>query len=124
MRPQLVIPLTDPRRGHFPLGNEPRVVAAHESGHAVAGVVLGQKVALVRPRLTSYRAPPRTMREFYRAALVTLAGPCAEDRFCCYTRDQRAELRSRRCDPRSNRVLAVAAQNRRSIGRGLKACPR
>ena len=43
-------------------------------------------------RLTSYRAPPRTMREFYRATLVTPAGPGAEDRLCGYTRDQRAEL--------------------------------
>jgi len=32
------------------------------------------------------------MREFYRATLVTLAGPGAEDRLCGYTRDQRAEL--------------------------------
>ena len=30
--------------------------------------------------------------KFYRAALVTLSGPAAEDRFCLYTRDQRAEL--------------------------------
>src|SRR5262249_1418996 len=34
----------------------------------------------------------RTMREFCRAAVVTLAGPAAEDRFCLYTADQRAEM--------------------------------
>jgi hypothetical protein len=66
--------------------------AIHEYAHAVIARVLGQPVALVRPRFTTYRAPPRTAREFYRAALITLAGPAAEDRFCGYTRDQRAEL--------------------------------
>src|SRR5262249_21429578 len=74
----------DPRRSHFPLGNEPQVVAVHEAGHAVTGVVLGQPVELVRPRLTTYRVPLWTMRGRYRAAIVTLAGPAAEDRFCLY----------------------------------------
>ena len=64
----------------------------HEAAHAVTGVVLGQRVALVTLRLTTYRTQRRSVREFRRAALITLSGPAAEDRFCGYTRDQRAEL--------------------------------
>jgi hypothetical protein len=88
----LAVAACDRQSCRVPLGNAPPVVAVHEAGHAVVGVILGQKVARVTLRLTTYRAPPRTAREFYRAALVMLAGPCAEDRFCCYTRDQGAEL--------------------------------
>jgi len=82
----------DPRRGRVPLGNEPQVVAIHESAHAVIARVLGRPVLRVAPHLTTYGVQPRTARGFYRAALITLSGPAAEDRFCCYTRDQRAEL--------------------------------
>src|SRR5262245_45809152 len=64
--------------------------AIHESAHIAR--VLGRPVLRVGPRRTTYRALPRRECEFYRAALVTLSGPAAEDRFCGYTRDQRAEL--------------------------------
>ena len=62
--------------------------AIHESAHAV----IARLLLRVTPDRTIYRAPPRTAPECYRAALVTLSGPAAEDRFCCYTRDQRAAL--------------------------------
>ena len=69
-----------------------QVVATHEAGHAVVVRVLGQRVVLVRPRFTTYRVPLWTMRGRYRAAIVTLAGPAAEDQLCLYTPEQRAEL--------------------------------
>jgi hypothetical protein len=70
----------DLRRGQVPIGNQLPVVAIHESAHAVIARVLGQPVLRVAPRLTTYQASPRSARDFYRAALVTLAGPAAEDR--------------------------------------------
>ena len=42
-------------------------------------------------KCSTYGVQPCSAREFYRAALITLSGPTAEDRFCGYTRDQRAE---------------------------------
>ena len=72
---RLVIPTShDPRRGRVPLGNDPRVVATHEAGHAVAGVILGQPVVLITPRLTTYRAQRRSARECYHAAVVAVGG--------------------------------------------------
>src|SRR5262249_48882622 len=66
--------LHEPRRGQVPLGNDSRVVAVHEASHAETGVILGQPVVLITPRLTTYRAQRRSARECYHAAVVALAG--------------------------------------------------
>jgi hypothetical protein len=118
MRPQLVIPVSDLRRGHFPLGNDPHVVAIHEASHAVIARVLGRPVLRVAPRLTTYGVQPCTARECYRAALVTLSGPAAEDQFCCYTRDQRAELW---CGPVRGPDLLNAMHHLDASGGGMMA---
>src|SRR5262249_37819354 len=86
-----------------------------EASHAVIARVLGRPVLRVAPRLTTYWDQPCTAREFYRAAVVTLAGPAAEDRFCGYTRDQRAALR---CGPGWGPDLRNAMHHLDAIGVG------
>jgi hypothetical protein len=66
--------------------------AIHESGHAVACCVLG--IPIKRATLFDVTGLVRVdcPHAQYNSALVALAGPCAEDRHCHYTLDERVEL--------------------------------
>jgi hypothetical protein len=62
--------------------------AYHEAGHAVVAVALGTTVKLATLRAVTTMVRRGCPRAQYNEAVVALAGPAAETRYCGYREDE------------------------------------